>query len=103
MIRWLFRTLGTLALLAAAAAFGNELQLAASAPTYRIVPLGELWAWLHANSLIGLQATIESTSPWLWHTSTLPILMGPAWAFPLGLGIVLRMIGGRARRRATPA
>lgn len=102
-MRRLFRALSTLALLAAVAAFGHELQLSASEPTYRIVALGELWAWLHANSLIGLQAAIEGASPWLWRAIALPILMGPAWAFALGLGIVLRVLGGRAHPRTTTA
>lgn len=102
-MRRLFRALSTLALLAAVAAFGHELQLSASGPTYRIVALGELWAWLHANSLIGMQAAIEGASPWLWRAIALPILMGPAWAFALGLGIVLRVLGGPVRRGTTIA
>ncbi len=103
MIRWLLRTISRLTLLAAVATFGNELYQAASGPGYRIIPLGKLWASLNANSLIGLQAAIEGTSTWLWRTIVLPILLGPAWAIPLGVSLVLFLFAGRARRRADPA
>jgi hypothetical protein len=100
VIRWLLNTLGLFCLLATLALVGNELWQAVSGAGYRIVSLGELWASLHANSLVGLQTRVEAVSPWLWRVILLPILLGPAWAVALGLAVFFRLLAAFAPRRA---
>lgn len=100
-MRALFRLVGTLLIFAAIAGFGLELSNALESGHYAFIPLGEVWADLHANSLVGLQAAIEQGSPGLWQDVVLPILFWPVWAAPLGLGLILRLIGRRTRPRTT--
>lgn len=60
--------------------------------------LGELWAGIHANSLVGLQALVEkSLSPSLW-PPMLQVLLVPAWLVFGVLAAVLLLLC-RPRRR----
>lgn len=99
-MRALFRLLGNILLLAALAGFGLEVSNALEIERYEFIPLGQVWAEIHANSLVGLQTGVEAAWPWLWREIVLPILLWPVWAAPLGLGFLLRLIGRRPRARA---
>ncbi|MGD9536429.1 MAG: hypothetical protein AB7P52_09610 [Alphaproteobacteria bacterium] len=100
MIRWLLDRLALLCLLVTLGVVGNELWQAATAGLgYRVIPLWELWGAIHEESLDGVQVQVEGTSPWLWRTIVLPILLGPAWAVPLGLALLFRILAAFAPRR----
>ena len=104
-MRWLFRLAGSLLILGGFAALAFEIWSATQALAYRLIPLGELWASLHANSLVGLQTGVEVAFPLLWWDVVLPILLWPAWSVLLGLGLIFRLIGLRrgAPRQRLPA
>ena len=47
---------------------------------YDAMASGELWAGLHANSLVGFGAIVEQRiSPWLWFEVFVPLLSLPLW------------------------
>ena len=94
-MRALFRLLSTICFFAALAGFGLEVSNAIEIGRYEFIPLGQVWAEINANSLIGLQTGIEGTWPHLWRDIVLPILLGPVWAAPLGLWFLLRLLGRR--------
>ncbi len=63
-----------------------------------MLALGTLWARLHANSLVGLQALIEkSLGPGLW-PPVLQVLLAPAWLV-LAVPAALLLLLCRPRRR----
>lgn len=95
----LCRALSLILLLGGLAVLGHEFATTSATGPYRIIPIGELWYKIDANSLVGLQGVIERTSPWLWSTIVQPILIGaPAWVIPLALG-VLGLLACRRRRQ----
>ena len=94
-MRPLFRLLATICFFAALAGFGLEVSNAVEIDRYEFIPLGEVWADINANSLIGLQTGVEAAWPWLWREIVVPILLGPVWAAPLGLWFLLRLLGRR--------
>ncbi|MDP6475824.1 MAG: hypothetical protein QF449_16615 [Alphaproteobacteria bacterium] len=96
------RIVASLFLLAALGLFAYEIVGALGAGGYDLIAGGELWARLHANSLVGFQALIEKhISPWLWGEIILPILLAPAWAIATAPGLVLALAcrGRRKRER----
>lgn len=53
-------------------------------------PLGNLWASIDSNSLVGLGSLIENhVDPDLWVDVVLPVLEWPAWLLPAVLGLIL--------------
>ena len=63
-----------------------------------MLALGTLWARLHANSLVGLQALIEkSLGPGFW-SPVLQLLLAPAWLV-LAIPAALLLLLCRPRRR----
>jgi hypothetical protein len=59
-------------------------------------PLGALLYRLHPPFLNTLQAGVQrNLSPALWDQAILPVLEWPAWALPLGLGLLLLLLGRR--------
>ena len=94
------RSIAILFLLAALGLFAYEIVGAISGDGYNLITGGELWADIHANSLVGFQALIEKNiSPWLWREILLPILLAPAWAIAVVPGLLLALIC-RSRRRS---
>ena len=67
---------------------------------YRTAAVGEIWAGIHANSLVGFGAIVEkSISPELWSEVLVPLLSQPAWLV-LGVpGVVLAALFHWLRRR----
>ena len=75
---------------------------AATFAIYRTAAVGEIWAGIHTNSLVGIGAIVEkSISPELWSEVLVPLLSQPAWLVLGAPGIVLavlfRWLGRRAR------
>jgi hypothetical protein len=100
-MRRLCRVLGFLLVLGGLALLGHEIAAWIGSGPYRLIPAGELWASLDANSLVGFQGVIERASPWLWATIVLPILTAPAWVIPLALGLLGLLVCRRRRRRSS--
>jgi hypothetical protein len=93
------RIVASLFLLAALGLFAYEIVSALTGAGYDLIAGGELWARIHANSLVGFQALIEKNiSPWLWGEIILPVLLAPAWAIASAPGLVLAIMCRRRRR-----
>ncbi len=93
------RSVAILFLLAALGLFAYEIVGAISGGGYDLIAGGELWADIHANSLVGFGALIEKNiSPWLWGEIIVPILLAPAWAIAVVPGLVLAILC-RSRRK----
>ncbi len=93
------RSVAILFLLAALGLFAYEIVGAISGWGYDLIAGGELWADIHANSLVGFGALIEKNiSPWLWGEIIVPILLAPAWAIAVVPGLVLAILC-RSRRK----
>ena len=93
------RSVAILFLLAALGLFAYEIVGAISGGGYDLIAGGELWANIHANSLVGFGALIEKNiSPWLWGEIIVPILLAPAWAIAVVPGLVLAILC-RSRRK----
>jgi hypothetical protein len=97
------RILGALFALAALAALGRELVGYAETGTWSFMPLGALWAWLHAPSLGLLEAAVvRHVSEDLWYEWIFPILEAPAWlvfGVPALVLLALSMVSRRRSRR----
>ncbi len=62
--------------------------------------IGDLWAMIHANSLVGLQALIEkNVDPDLWLHVILPVLKCPLWIITLVVSVLLLLTGRRRESR----
>ena len=93
------RSVAILFLLAALGLFVYEIVNALTGGGYNLIAGGELWANIHANSLVGFGALIEKNiSPWLWGEIIVPILLAPAWAIAVVPGLVLAILC-RSRRK----
>lgn len=67
---------------------------------YTSLSLGDLWAMIDANSLVGLQALIEKDiDPDLWLDVGLPLLGCPLWAITALVSAVLLLVRRRRRSR----
>jgi len=54
------------------------------------MPLSQLIAMIDHPLLLALQDGVrDHLSEWAWQALFLPVLLRPAWLFPLGMGIVL--------------
>lgn len=94
------RIVAGLLLLAALGLFAYEIVGAISGGGYDLIAGGELWASIHANSLVGFGALIEKNiSPWLWGEIIVPILLAPAWAIAVVPGLVLAILCRRRRKK----
>ena len=94
------RIVASLFLLAALGLFAYEIVGAISGGGYDLIAGGELWASIHANSLVGFGALIEKNiSPWLWGEIIVPILLAPAWAIAVVPGLVLAILCRRRRKK----
>ncbi len=68
---------------------------------YRTAAVGEIWAGIHTNSLVGFGAIVEkSISPELWSEVLVPLLSQPAWLVLGAPGVVLAVLFHWLRRRA---
>ncbi len=86
-----------LAVVAAATLVAQLFSLLANG-AYVPVSLGSIWYAAHANSLVGLQATVENRlSPALW-PPVFWLLQLPAWLVS-GLLALALLLAGRAHRR----
>ncbi len=67
---------------------------------YTSVSIGDLWAMIDANSLVGLQALIEKdVDPDLWLDVVLPVLGCPLWVVAAVVSAVLLVVRRRRRSR----
>jgi len=96
----LCRTIAVLFLIATLGLFAYEIVGVIIGGSYNSLASGELWARVHANSLVGFQALIEkNTFPWLWREVLLPILLAPAWAITALPGLFIILLCHTRRRR----
>ncbi len=72
---------------------------------YSPIPLGQVWATLHRDSLLLIEpALVRHVHPALWEDVVFPLLQAPAWMVAGAAGIVLALLA-RARtprRRRRP-
>ena len=100
------RAAGWLLVAAALAAGATEVARSLAAGEWQAYSLGEAWASVNANSLIGFGSLIENhVSPDLWVGVGLPLLNLSLWVVPLVPGVVAlalcrRRRGGLTRRRS---
>ena len=74
---------------------------AATYAVYQTAAVGEIWAGIHTNSLVGFGAVVEkSISPELWSEVLVPLLSQPAWLVLGAPGVVLAALFHWLRRRA---
>jgi hypothetical protein len=93
--------LGWLLVGVALAALGYEIQLAVQTGVYRMIPAGEVWYRLNAESLNLVQAVVQRhLHPLLWQPVLASVLQWPAWSLFGGPGValVLACSGQRGRR-----
>jgi hypothetical protein len=98
------RILGLLLIAAALGLAGWEAVGYFSDGTWRLIPVGQVWAWIHRPSLLALQPGVERyISPALWDDVIFPIIRAPAWAALGALGAIMLALslltGWRRRRR----
>jgi hypothetical protein len=99
------RILGAVFALATLAALGREVYGLITTGTWTFMPLGALWAWLHAPTLGLLEAgVVRHLSEDLWYDWIFPLLEAPAWlvfAVPAAilLGLSFLAVWRRRRRR----
>ena len=71
---------GCVLLLGALGALGYALAGFAQGEDIRFAALGEIWAAIDTNSLVGFGAIVEKRiSPELWFSVMVPLLSQPAW------------------------
>ena len=88
-------------LLIAGAVFAVGLDALAFLETgeYVPIPLGQVWATLHRDSLLLIEpGIVRHIHPAVWEDIVFPLLQAPAWLVGAGAGIVL----GVAARSRTP-
>ena len=67
---------------------------------YTSLSIGDLWAMIDANSLVGLQALIEKdVDPDLWLEVGLPVLGCPLWIVTAFISALLLLVRRRRRSR----
>lgn len=94
------RVLGWLMLVAAMAAAAVELLRALRDGAWEVFALGEAWAAIDANSLVGFGAFVEkSLSPALWSKVLVPALALPLWGYLAVVGGALVYLCRRRPRR----
>jgi len=95
------RALGWLFLVAALAAAAVEVFRALRDGLWEVFALGEAWASVDANSLVGFGAFVEkSISPALWSGVFVPALSAPLWLYCAILGaLFLYLFRDRPKRR----
>lgn len=96
----ILRILGWLLMALAVAALGWEALAAWQGDGWRIVPLGELWFKLDAQSLNASQAAVQRhVAPWLWEPVITTVLLWPGWAVFGVPGLLLLWVGRRRSGR----
>ncbi len=98
-MRQLGHALGTLLLLLAASAAVAQLLMVWATGGFEAVSLGRIWYNIHANSLVGFQALVESSlGPWAW--GPVRFLLGIPAFIVLAVPGFLLWLAGRGRSRA---
>jgi hypothetical protein len=99
------RFLGWLLAAASLVVVGRDLASYWYEGDWTFVPMGELWAQLHPQSLVLLQPAIQgrlfSFYPELWDELFIPLLQVPAVAVLGGLAAILLLLFRRRRPRRT--
>ncbi len=73
-----------------------------SAGTFRLAPVGELWARLDPAALLALEKSWGSALPDVWQWLVLPLIAVPAVPLFAGLGVALLWIGRSRDREDEP-
>ena len=94
------RIVGAVLVFDAAAALFVELYRWGRDGVYQVIPVGELWATINANSLVGFGAMVEQKiSPWLWIEIIVPLLTLPTWLVLIVPGGLLLWLCRQRKRR----
>lgn len=94
----ILRVVGWILLLIAAAFLGRDLVLLFEGAGWTPILAGQVWFWIHKDSLLLLQPAIERYLwPPLWSVIA-EILTWPAWVV-LGVPGLLLSLAGRRRRK----
>ena len=100
----LFRILAWLLFAGAVFSAGLDGLSWAESGEYAPIPVGQVWAAIHQESLTALEPALARLAPAaLWDDAVFPVLMAPAWmvaaAAGLGLWVLARPRLPRRRRR----
>ena len=94
------RALGWLLLVLAAVAAGRDGLLWYETGALDPLPLGQVWAWVHRDSLLLVEpALVRHVHPALWEWLVFPLLQSPAAIVAGGLGGALLILVPRPKRR----
>jgi hypothetical protein len=93
ILAWLFTALGL-------GVFAYDVWVFLNSGAVRLTALGQLWYWIHPSSLNLSQAVVERyLHPFLWDPIIIHVLLAPAAAVFLAIGIALALIFRRRKRR----
>jgi hypothetical protein len=92
-LAWLFIALGL-------GVFAYDVWVFLNSGAVRLTALGQLWYWIHPGSLNLVQAVVERyIHPFLWDPIIINVLLAPAAAVFLVIGIAFALIFRRRKRR----
>jgi hypothetical protein len=98
------RALGWLLLVLAAVAAGRDGLLWYETGALDPLPLGQVWAWVHRDSLLLVEpALVRHVHPALWEWIVFPLLQSPAAAIAAILGIAIAVLAPAPKRRRRSA
>jgi hypothetical protein len=92
-LAWLFVALGL-------GVFAYDVWVFLNSGAVRLTALGQLWYWIHPGSLNLVQAVVERyIHPFLWDPIIINVLLAPAAALFVGIGILFALLFRRRKRR----
>jgi hypothetical protein len=97
MFRFLFRFLGLWIFAAGFVFFVYDGTKSIADRSLYFTKAGDVWAWVHQESLLRLQPAIEHHVPWLWDPVLATLLAAPA-SLMLGLVGTLLILLGRKKK-----
>lgn len=93
LIGWFFILLGLIAL-------GVEILQSLEAGSWQPIALGQMWFQVEPVSLQQLQPFVQRyLLPQIWDPGIQTILLWPAWACLMGLGVILSLLFKKRKKR----
>jgi hypothetical protein len=97
MFRFLFRFVGLWCFAAGFVFFVYDGTKTIADRSLYFTRASDVWAWVHQDSLMHLQPTIESHAPWLWDPVVATVLGAPASLILALVGTLLILLGRKKK------